>query len=223
MDDKKYDSRYDGETTDKILDNAKAIMEQTTAEDGETVQVYDTNGVPHKVSKTELLKKSTLALPALEDISSFVAVNAAGNAVGVMTKEQVASVLAGLTVRKMELGWLTGYTKLTDYADFGTMLIYITGDNRQSLIMLCDIQRVIMLHNPKQLKNIAKMSNCSVPFDLAAMIDRFAGNPKAGREVGLHYATYQIIDLMTHGVDGIHIYTMNKPEIAKEILKQLGE
>ena len=96
MDDKKYDSRYDGETTDKILDNAKAIMEQTTAEDGETVQVYDTDGVPHKVSKTELLKKSTLALPALEDISSFVAVNAAGNAVGVMTKEQVASVLAGL-------------------------------------------------------------------------------------------------------------------------------
>ena len=147
MDDKKYDSRYDGETTDKILDNAKAIMEQTTAEDGETVQVYDTNGVPHKVSKTELLKKSTLALPALEDISSFVAINAAGNAVGVMTKEQVASVLAGLTVRKMELGWLTGYTKLTDYADFGTMLIYITGDNRQSLIMLCDIQRVIMLHD----------------------------------------------------------------------------
>ena len=96
MDDKKYDSRYDGETIDKILDNAKAIMEQTTAEDGETVQVYDTNGVPHKVSKTELLKKSTLALPALEDISSFVAVNAAGNAIGLMTKEQVASVLAEL-------------------------------------------------------------------------------------------------------------------------------
>lgn len=96
MDDKKYDSRYDGETTDKILDNAKAIMEQTTAEDGETVQVYDTDGVPHKVSKTELLKKSTLALPKLEDISAFVAVNSAGNAVGLMTKEQVASVLAGL-------------------------------------------------------------------------------------------------------------------------------
>ena len=96
MDDKKYDSRYDGETTDKILDNAKAIMEQTTAEDGETVQVYDTDGVPHKVSKTELLKKSTLALPKLEDISSFVAINEAGNAVGLMTKEHVASVLAEL-------------------------------------------------------------------------------------------------------------------------------
>lgn len=96
MEELSYTSKFDGETTDKILDNAKSIMEQTTAEDGETVQVYDTNGVPHKVSKTELLKKSTLALPKLEDISSFVAVNSAGNAVGVMTKEQVASVLAGL-------------------------------------------------------------------------------------------------------------------------------
>lgn len=96
MEELSYTSKFDGETTDKILDNAKSIMEQTTAEDGETVQVYDTDGVPHKISKTELLKKSTLALPALEDISSFVAINAAGNAVGVMTKEQVASVLAEL-------------------------------------------------------------------------------------------------------------------------------
>lgn len=115
---------FTGEETDNLLKHTESMKNQTTEEDGETVQVYDTNGVPHKVSKTELLKKSTLALPALEDISSFVAVNAAGNAVGVMTKEQVASVLAGLTVRKMELGWLTGYTKLTDYADYGTMLIY---------------------------------------------------------------------------------------------------
>ena len=75
-------------------------------------------------------------------------------------------------------------------------------------------------HNPKQLKNIARMSNCSIPYQLASMIDRFARYPKAGKEVGLHYATYQIIDLMTNGVDGIHIYTMNKPEIAKEILKR---
>ena len=138
---------FTSEETDNLLKHTESMKNQTTEEDGETVQVYDTNGVPHKVSKTELLKKSTLALPELEDISAFVAVNAAGNAIGLMTKEQVASVLAGLTVRKMELGWLTGYTKLTDYADFGTMLIYITGDNRQSLIMLCDIQRVIMLHD----------------------------------------------------------------------------
>ena len=83
---------FTGEETDNLLKHTESMKNQTTEEDGETVQVYDTNGVPHKVSKTELLKKSTLALPALEDISSFVAINAAGNAVGLMTKEQVASV-----------------------------------------------------------------------------------------------------------------------------------
>ncbi|WP_304227306.1 pyocin knob domain-containing protein [Phocaeicola plebeius] len=87
---------FTGEETDNLLKHTESMKNQTTADDGETVQVYDTNGVPHKVSKTELLKKSTLALPKLEDISSFVAINAAGNAVGLMTKEQVASVLAGL-------------------------------------------------------------------------------------------------------------------------------
>ena len=87
---------FTGEETDNLLKHTESMKNQTTEEDGETVQVYDTNGVPHKVSKTELLKKSTLALPALEDISNFVAVNAAGNAIGLMTKEQVASVLAGL-------------------------------------------------------------------------------------------------------------------------------
>lgn len=124
MEELSYTSKYDGETTDKILDNAKAIMEQTTAEDGETVQVYDTNGVPHKVSKTELLKKSTLALPALEDISSFVAVNAAGNAVGVMTKEQGASVLAGLigTVTGAKDGLMSksGFIERGDISDANT-------------------------------------------------------------------------------------------------------
>ena len=87
---------FTGEETDNLLKHTESMKNQTTADDGETVQVYDTNGVPHTVSKTELLKKSTLALPKLEDISSFVAINAAGNAVGLMTKEQVASVLAGL-------------------------------------------------------------------------------------------------------------------------------
>lgn len=108
MEELSYTSKYDGKTTDDILGYAnegktekvneyvKSMNVQDSEGEPDTVQVYDTDGVPHKVSKIELLKKSTLALPALEDISAFVAVNAAGNAVGVMTKEQVASVLAGL-------------------------------------------------------------------------------------------------------------------------------
>lgn len=91
-----YVSKFGGEDTDGILDYANSLKIQDSEGEPDTVQIFDTDGVPHKVSKTELLKKSTLALPSLEDISSFVAVNSDGNAIGLMTKEQVASVLAEL-------------------------------------------------------------------------------------------------------------------------------
>ena len=92
----RYDSPYSGEQETDILQHAEKLKDQTAASDGDTVQVYDVDGNPHKVAKSELLKKSTLALPNLSDISKFVAVNAKGDAVGLMTKEQVAQVLGEL-------------------------------------------------------------------------------------------------------------------------------
>lgn len=72
--------------------------------------------------------------------------------------------------------------------------------------------------NAKQLLHISKLSGCSIPYELSAMIERFTNNKDAMMEVGLNYAVYQIMDLITNGVEGIHIYTMNKPKIAKEVL-----
>ena len=92
----RYDSPYSGEQETDILQHAEKLKDQTAASDGDTVQVYDVDGNPHKVAKSELLKKSTLALPNLSDISKFVAVNAKGDAIGLMTKEQVAQVLGEL-------------------------------------------------------------------------------------------------------------------------------
>ena len=136
MEELSYTSKFDGETTDDILGYAnegktekvneyvKSMNVQDSKGEPDTVQVYDTDGVPHKVSKTELLKKSTLALPKLEDISAFVAVNAAGNAIGLMTKEQVASVLAGLigTVTGAKDGLMSksGFIERGDISDANT-------------------------------------------------------------------------------------------------------
>ncbi len=72
--------------------------------------------------------------------------------------------------------------------------------------------------NTRSLLNTAKLSGSNIPYNLSASLERFRNNPKAMKEVGLNYATNQIIDLITNGVDGIHLYTMNRPEIAKEIL-----
>lgn len=77
--------------------------------------------------------------------------------------------------------------------------------------------------NGKQLLRIAKISGCSIPYELSAMIERFNGNPQAMGQVGINYATYQIMDLITNGVEGIHLYTMNKPSVTKEIMLRTGE
>ncbi len=86
MAEEKYTSKFNGKTSDDILEYSNKLRQQTSATDADTVQVFDTSGNPHKISKSELLKKSALALPSLNDISAFVAVNQAGNAVGVMSK-----------------------------------------------------------------------------------------------------------------------------------------
>ena len=66
---------------------------------------------------------------------------------------------------------------------------------------------------------------------IGAMIDgfvemhgdrRFGDDPAAMKQAGIAYATEQIIDLMANGVDHIHIYTMNKPDVAGAIVRELG-
>ena len=120
----RYDSPYSGEQETAILQHAEKLKDQTASSDGDTVQVYDVDGNPHKVAKSELLKKSTLALPDLSDISKFVAVNAKGDAVGLMTKEQVAQVLGELIMVQGRLPNETDWDTLTK-----TGMYYVSGFN----------------------------------------------------------------------------------------------
>ena len=63
----------------------------------------------------------------------------------------------------------------------------------------------------------------SVPRKLLAICDRFRDSPEAMMQAGIAYATDQIIDLISNGVRGIHIYTMNKPEIAQAIIHNVDD
>lgn len=79
------------------------------------------------------------------------------------------------------------------------------------------IAGIMPVTNSKSLLHTAKMCGCSIPYQLSTMIESYYRYPNAMKEIGINYATHQIIDLITNGVDGIHIYTMNKPEIAQAI------
>lgn len=80
---------------------------------------------------------------------------------------------------------------------------------------------VMPILNSKQLLKTAKLCGCSIPYQLSTMIETYYNHPDAMMEIGINYATHQIIDLIANGVDGIHIYTMNKPEIANRIFDNI--
>ena len=74
-----------------------------------------------------------------------------------------------------------------------------------------------------QVKNAVKLSGCNVPERFKNIVDRFGDNPEAMKQAGIAYATDQIIDLLANGVKHIHVYSMNKPDVAARIQRNLSE
>ena len=74
-----------------------------------------------------------------------------------------------------------------------------------------------------QVRNAVKLSGCNVPERFKNIVDRFGDNPEAMKQAGIAYATDQIIDLLANGVKHIHVYSMNKPDVAAGIQRNLSE
>lgn len=71
--------------------------------------------------------------------------------------------------------------------------------------------------NARQIQRMVTMCGASLPVKFAKMIQRYENNDEAMRDAGIAYAVDQIIDLVANGVDGIHLYTMNNPYVARKI------
>ena len=76
--------------------------------------------------------------------------------------------------------------------------------------------------NAGQIKRICALSAATLPPRFAAIIDRFGGDKRSMAQAGIAFATEQIIDLIANGISNIHIYTMNRPEIAGAIFSNLS-
>lgn len=73
-----------------------------------------------------------------------------------------------------------------------------------------------------QVKRTMKLTGNLVPTKFLTIVDRFGDDPEAMKQAGIAYATEQIIDLIANGVNHVHIYSMNKPEIAGAIMRNLS-
>lgn len=83
------------------------------------------------------------------------------------------------------------------------------------------IAGIMPVTNGKQIARICALSGTHLPPRFKNMVDRFGGDPTAMMDAGVAYATEQIIDLFANGVNYVHVYTMNKFEIASRIMHNL--
>ena len=82
---------------------------------------------------------------------------------------------------------------------------------------------IMPVTNGKQVKRICELSGTILPERFRAIVDHFGENPEAMKQAGIAYATDQIIDLIANGIQCVHIYSMNKPEVAEAIMRNLSE
>ena len=82
---------------------------------------------------------------------------------------------------------------------------------------------IMPVTNKKQIARICSLSGTILPARFYAIVDKFGDNPAAMQQAGIAYATDQIIDLLANGVKHIHVYSMNKPEVAVAIMSNLSE
>jgi len=82
---------------------------------------------------------------------------------------------------------------------------------------------VMPITNAKQVERAISLSGSFVPQGFKSLVDAFGNDPAAMRQAGIAYATDQIIDLFANGITNVHVYSMNKPDVAAAIQRNLSD
>lgn len=94
---------------------------------------------------------------------------------------------------------------------------------REAGITVPVLAGIMPVTNVKQIKRSCDLSGTYLPTRFKSIADKFGNNLAAMKQAGIAYATEQIIDLLANGVKGIHVYSMNKPEVAAAIMNNLSD
>ena len=94
---------------------------------------------------------------------------------------------------------------------------------REAGITVPVLPGIMPITNAKQVERAISLSGCFIPQRFLALVDKFGRSPDAMKQAGIAYATDQIIDLYANGIKIVHVYTMNKPDVAKKILENLSD
>ncbi len=94
---------------------------------------------------------------------------------------------------------------------------------REAGITVPIVAGIMPITNANQVERAVKLSGSFVPQRFKALVDKFGTSPAAMKQAGIAYATDQIIDLFANGVTNVHVYSMNKPDVAEKIQTNLSD
>lgn len=94
---------------------------------------------------------------------------------------------------------------------------------RKSGITVPIIPGIMPITNANQVDRAIKLSGSFMPQRFKSLVDKFGSDPNAMKQAGIAYATDQIIDLYANGITNVHIYSMNKPDVAAKIQSNLSD
>lgn len=94
---------------------------------------------------------------------------------------------------------------------------------REAGITVPIIPGIMPITNANQVERAMKLSGSFMPQRFKSLVDKFGGDPAAMKQAGIAYATDQIIDLFANGITSVHVYSMNKPDVAEKILNNLSD
>lgn len=112
---------------------------------------------------------------------------------------------------------------LTTQMFFDNSLFYnFLSEIRSAGISVPVLPGIMPITNQKQIERTVALSGSHIPPRFKALVDRFGTDPDAMKQAGIAYATEQIFDLFAHGIFHVHVYTMNKPDVAAAIMQNLS-
>ena len=94
---------------------------------------------------------------------------------------------------------------------------------REAGITVPIVPGIMPITNANQVDRAIKLSGSHMPQRFKSLVDKFGSNPEAMKQAGIAYATDQIIDLYANNITNVHVYSMNKPDIARRITENLSD
>ena len=117
-----------------------------------------------------------------------------------------------------------GCSFLTTQMFFDNNLLYnFLYKIREAGITVPVIPGIMPITNANQVERAIKLSGSFMPQRFKSLVDKFGHSPEAMKQAGIAYATDQIIDLFANGITNVHVYSMNKPDVAEKIQSNLSE